>query len=116
MRGIPENIFLLPKDAELFGQKYGHPTVKQVYVGDEYVEYVLAAMTDWQPIETAPVDGTIVQLWVPDHNTVTTGWFCKDTGLWPHDEAFSEEGEPCNVGLPTHWMPLPTPPKGDQDA
>lgn len=34
-------------------------------------------------------------------------WFCVETGLWPRDEAFNDDGEPCNVGLPTQWMPSP---------
>ncbi|MGQ3486077.1 hypothetical protein [Roseovarius pacificus] len=36
---LPDRIFMSPKDAELFGQKYGHPNVKQAWVGEAYVEY-----------------------------------------------------------------------------
>lgn len=36
---LPDRIFMSPKDAELFGRKYGHPNVKQVCVGDPYVEF-----------------------------------------------------------------------------
>ena len=65
---------------------------------------------NWQPIETAPKDGEMVLLWVPDFHKVCTGWFCQATKLWPDNEPFTEDGEPCNVGLPTRWMPLPQPP------
>lgn len=65
---------------------------------------------EWQPIETAPKDGTEVILYVPDFDKVTTGWYSQKTRLWPHCEEFTEDGEPCNVGLPSHWMPLPPPP------
>ena len=64
----------------------------------------------WQPIETAPKDGTVVILFVPCWDEVVTAWYCKATGLWPSDEPFSESGEACNVGMPTHWMPLPEAP------
>lgn len=63
---------------------------------------------EWQPIETAPKDGT--RVFVFANGRLTEAWFCSETGLWPHDEPYSEEGEPCNVGMPTHWMPLPKAP------
>lgn len=51
MTEAPENIFLLPKDAALFGQKYGHPDVQQVHVGDESVQYVRADLA--RPVTVA---------------------------------------------------------------
>lgn len=66
---------------------------------------------DWQPIETAPKDGTEVILYVADFDSVTTGWYSSRTGLWPRHDEFTEDGDACNIGLPTHWMPLPEPPK-----
>lgn len=67
-------------------------------------------MMEWQPIETAPKDGTEIIVYTATKR-ITTAWFCEETKLWPHDEVYSEDGEPCNVGWPTHWMPLPEPPK-----
>jgi hypothetical protein len=73
---------------------------------------------DWQPIETAPKDGTEVLL-------VRNGSF-RQIGSWrkPCQQADGyrvNDGEPCWVGYsaekrvpePTHWMPLPEPPKGE---
>lgn len=98
------------------------------YNGDGSIEYVRAdlaardqGMTGWQPIETAPKDGTEVLLlvkrragipWrqlvghfmegghcIEDHPPIDEGWYFW-TGL-----SFDKPSEP------THWMPLPEPPK-----
>lgn len=59
-------------------------------------------MADWQTIDTAPKDGTEVLLWLGDD--VALGYWREDA------QAFDSE-----VGwirpMPTHWMPLPDPPK-----
>lgn len=69
-------------------------------------------MMHWQPIETAPKDGSHVLAW-------RSGWdrpawvrwvwnprvgreFWNDADEW---DAYELESEP-----PTHWMPLPDPP------
>ena len=58
---------------------------------------------EWQPIETAPKDGTRVLL-VIDHGE----WGDKVwTGLWA-DGWIISYGKTSNK--PTHWMPLPVPP------
>lgn len=60
----------------------------------------------WQPIETAPKDGTdiLVGFAHQDRPSVVVGWFDK----WA-------EYDSQNVlkGNPTHWMPLPPPPEAD---
>ena len=79
-------------------------------------------MTDakWQPIETAPRDGTRVMLgnaagvWVADWIPVyRTGYRPDDpwhSALLNHDHI----RESARYEAPTHWMPLPPPP--DQPA
>lgn len=50
----------------------------------------------WQPMSTAPRDGTIVDLWLSGGGRVTDQWWCDDEswcGL--EDEMF------------THWAPIP---------
>lgn len=67
----------------------------------------------WQPINTAPKDGTEIDVWckvcgrVPDavFNTKKNRW--EYVGLDMFDEMDWIELE----YPPTHWMPLPPPPK-----
>ena len=58
----------------------------------------------WQPIATAPKDGTLI-LGFFDETICTIEWFIYDggRGQW---ETFYGESEV----VPTHWMPLPAPP------
>ena len=85
--------------------------------------------TAWRPIETAPMDGTVVMLyghgrvtvgsWVAEHD-IMVNEYDRSTGdylgshlsgetlpaYWQsHDGGFTEEHPP------THWMPLPQPPR-----
>lgn len=68
---------------------------------------------EWQPIETAPRDGTVIQCW---HKV----YKCPISVLWK-DDGFPYRGERLNwyersytTAWPeqsfTHWMPLPPPP------
>ena len=73
-------------------------------------------MSDWQTIESAPKDGTWILLFVTepagsDYAIATgepEGWSHIDVGRW-HDDV--GEFERVHAGEPTHWMPLPPPPK-----
>lgn len=60
-------------------------------------------MTDWQPIETAPKDGTRIIV-------ATTGryWYEKHKDGWMIANCDEEYGMYVEA---THWMPLPEPPK-----
>ncbi len=75
--------------------------------------------TSWQPIETAPKGGAIIDLWVmfPDggHRWADARWMeagehsCIGPADWCSREkyplhAFTEKP------VATHWMPLPPPP------
>jgi hypothetical protein len=73
---------------------------------------VAALREKWQPIESAPKDGTPLLLFSPlDYFTfgnvengliwVSGGWRCGSSG-WRGDGGIDHE--------PTHWMPLPPPP------
>jgi len=72
-------------------------------------------MSDWQPIETAPKDGTEILVFVPP-STYTRGyvrsvqWRDHDIDFW-HVEDNKHGPFPLRGGSPTHWIPLPEPPK-----
>jgi hypothetical protein len=68
-------------------------------------------VVSWQPIETAPKDGQRVDLLLANRERVTdahwTGasWFSPN---WRYDCGSEiREGDP----QPTHWIPLPEPPR-----
>lgn len=64
----------------------------------------------WQPIDTAPLDGTFVDLWVSGPRNagcrIANCWFrkkwledCLDRGDLPAARMVGD--------TPTHWMPIP---------
>lgn len=60
-------------------------------------------MTDWQPIETAPKDGTFVLAAEESGYIHIVQWYGKQ-GFWRTDCYSSIEWQPI------HWQPLPNPP------
>jgi len=72
-------------------------------------------MSEWQPIETAPKNGTPIICFTPDENfSEKTGfdliWWEPSEGAWFYGAAdfFSAS--------PTHWMPLPRSPQSGAPA
>ena len=67
---------------------------------------------DWQPIETAPkgtIDEIVTILGYSPEWGVETFFWAEDDGIWrvgPRGEHCFERRE-----WPTHWMPLPEPPR-----
>lgn len=65
---------------------------------------------EWQPIETAPKDGTDVLLWTAVQGTgiyiAVTGYFCEVDDAWCATVAAGYS----SFINPTNWMPLPAPP------
>lgn len=63
----------------------------------------------WQPIETAPKDGTRIICWGPNLKVAECEW------RYEAKRGFSEmrgwfRSNQCPEVQPTHWMPLPPPP------
>jgi len=77
-------------------------------------------MTDWQPIDTAPKDGTVILICACETGMLVFGQriavakfhaehdFPRGKVL---DFVTADEGERRHVRFATHWMPLPAPPK-----
>ncbi len=68
---------------------------------------------EWLPIETAPKDGTSILL----HGSWSGEIGCdvpiaSTVGFWSYDEWVASITDYYSVSAnPTHWMPLPPPPK-----
>lgn len=77
-------------------------------------------MSEWQPIETAPQDGSDNPIQVLFSGTYVStayydayydvGGFGYEAGEFPWIEPISAEQISKHYGAPTHWMPLPKPP------
>ena len=68
------------------------------------------AMTEWQPIETAPTDGTNVLLFIPNYvgrlgYVIVQGWNLGD------DRRGWRSHYAGGIVKPTHFMPIPAPPE-----
>ena len=69
----------------------------------------------WQPIKTAPRDGTPVLIWSPDASAhgISLAQFIEFEGD-PDDGGWQDFWSDTSVIIdaePTHWMPLPEPPE-----
>lgn len=72
---------------------------------------------EWQPIETAPKDRDIL-LYTNCRGVVRGRWndckyATKPRPYWTHDRERIWGTVACRADQPTHWMPLPEPPKGE---
>jgi hypothetical protein len=109
--------------SEHSGLRAGAQRNKETLTSSPLIEQQENGMT-WQPIETAPKDGTVIDLWaqsmelisrdgddlrpsvafrVPDAIWFDGYWTDADGNPHPHLEGFT------NITF-THWMPLPSPP------
>lgn len=70
---------------------------------------------EWQPIETAPKNGSIL-LVTDKEEMYLAGWWnwsfvfpTRGTDAWR--VVGSDRGDGCEIINPTHWLPLPAIPK-----
>ena len=66
-------------------------------------------MSEWQPIETAPEDGTPVLIFSAKHgknhkSPVALDFYHFRRDGWAYGGWYA-------IDNPTHWMPIPEPPK-----
>lgn len=66
-------------------------------------------MDAWKPIDTAPKDGTVILL--GHSEAVFDGWWDTYDNAWVDGET-NGYGDLRSYD-PTHWQPLPAPPKED---
>jgi hypothetical protein len=113
MSDIPEAI--LSKAREIYESSWPDP-VRAI------AEALMEASQQWQPIETAPKDGTIIDVWVNDPdgpfrqtNAIwNDGYWVLRRNMWSSIESFFDEKGVPKIKI-THWMPLPKPPEGPVD-
>ena len=73
-------------------------------------------VNEWQPIETAPKDTTVLIHWAESkgyngHTGIGGLADCEEDGFLWYEDHGADSGETC-LEDPTHWMPLPEPPAG----
>lgn len=64
-------------------------------------------MTIWAPISTAPEDGTGILVYDQSNEWQCEAWFDRSEGCF----VFPDWARVHRSIDPTHWMPLPEPPK-----
>jgi len=69
---------------------------------------ILSATENWQPIETAPKDGTYVLVY--GYRSHVDG-SVMHVVRWTKGDGWAADGDDLGEQKPTHWMPLPPPPK-----
>ena len=109
---MPEEIFVIRGPKSEFGE---HDAGYWDTVDDGEQKYIRADLCkqpqEWQPIETAPKDGAEIILC--NSEGATSGWFeDEEWRIFRHRSSTGEILFWLNP-RPTHWMPLPQPPKGE---
>ena len=74
-------------------------------------------MSEWQPIETAPKDGTVIDLWCiapglsAGPGRVPDCWY-SDGKWWRYDDSRGDDPTKCRSSVynAQFWLPVPSPP------
>ena len=86
--------------------------------------------SEWQPIETAPKDGTLIRIgWKFPEDAEMQEWFVmrwghiqknglfpNAVGMWVAPDASMTWNDEDKDGAPTHWQHLPSPPTNPKGA
>lgn len=68
-------------------------------------------MSNWQPIETAPKDGTDFLMCHAETGDMMVVFYDEPSAEAPDHCWHRMDGLAYHRDLPTHWMPLPEPPR-----
>ena len=115
MSNLPEKVWL--KESYDSWGSYGHWYSGNEGGGESYTR--TDTITQWNPIETAPKDGTVILVW---HETVLNQYAAFDVNIkkaqWLVEaEEWRVEGVGGNVPPNlTHWMPMPNKPRNIGDT
>ena len=132
MTNMPEEIYRC--------DNCGYKTYTEQYYGKVYsccperkvVKYIRADLNEWQPIETAPRDGTYILMRSANFRPAVVSWetfeyrdspladlpprWCEDIETFGcADDYELAEYLKSVTWEPTHWMPLPKPPEAIND-
>lgn len=70
---------------------------------------------DWQPIETAPKDGSPVDLWRNGERLIDFSWRSGPVSGWTKEHGYPRVTT-ILTAQPSHWMPALAPPQADRDG
>ena len=110
--------YMIPHYADYPDVFFKHPLPKgysalmartKLYTSNQVAAAIAKAeqrVAEWQPIETAPKDGSFILLATPK-GRIADGFWSLVYGVWSWPYVMVE---------PTHWMPLPTPPKRSMEG
>jgi hypothetical protein len=73
----------------------------------ETARAVLAVMSEWQPIETAPMDVDVILGW---WESWPGGHQWRQVIAWASSSNPRSPSNTRRIGKATHWMPIPAPP------
>lgn len=95
--------------AETARQIIANPAAPRSFSSVEDLARAYLDATEWRPIETAPKDGTPVDLWVESVELMRYPQCVYRDGKWFSNFGPLGQSSPLRV-RPTHWRPLPEPP------
>jgi hypothetical protein len=85
----------------------GQTTIKKLFKNND-IAYIPAQMVHWRPIVSAPKDGTFILVWFEEAQHHCILWWFADHWRFKGSDIIP-------IVDPTHWMPLPQPPKRNED-
>lgn len=116
--GMRERILPIVRGCNKAHGMYGYREQDCLDAADDILAALRSSGEGWQAIESAPKDGTDIMVVVAGNHSATgkpfipevVNWSEEDgwwNPMWGWDKAHSEY-------LPTHWRPLPSPPRTEK--